>query len=53
MILLKLIASRPRDLGDIDDVLFGQPELDADYMSRWATVLGVEQQLQEALKNNT
>ena len=34
-------------------VLFGQPELDADYMSRWATVLGVEQQLQEALKNNT
>ena len=53
LILLKLIASRPRDLGDIDDVLFGQPELDADYMSRWATVLGVEQQLQEALKNHT
>jgi hypothetical protein len=41
LILLKLIAGRPRDLGDIGDVRFMVGELDADYMRHWALRLGI------------
>lgn len=49
LILFKLIASRPRDLLDIQDVLLTQGELDEPYLRRWAAALGVEPQLDEVL----
>jgi hypothetical protein len=49
LILLKLIAHRPRDLADIGDVLFMQGQLDEPYMRRWAAVLGVATGLEDAL----
>ncbi len=49
LILLKLIASRPRDLVDIDDVLFIQGSLDEDYMRRWGEKLHVLSELDRAL----
>lgn len=49
LILLKLIASRPRDLGDIEDVLLATANLDEAYMRSWAAPLGVTQQLEKVL----
>ncbi len=49
LILLKLIASRPRDLVDIDDVLFVQGSLDEEYLRHWAERLDVLAELEEAL----
>lgn len=49
LILLKLLASRPRDLVDVQDVLFTQGQLDEDYMRQWAAELGVEDRLRDAL----
>jgi hypothetical protein len=49
LILLKLIANRPRDLGDIADILFVQQHLDESYLRRWATDLGVAERLERAL----
>ncbi|GDX96842.1 hypothetical protein LBMAG47_25070 [Planctomycetia bacterium] len=49
LILFKLIAARPRDLIDIQDILFTQGELDERYLRRWAGPLGVEKQLDEVL----
>lgn len=51
-VLLKLIASRPRDLADIADVLFVQGQLDEAYLRHWAAELGVLDRLEQALKNN-
>ena len=48
-ILLKLTAARPRDLGDIEDVMLARPDLDEAYMRKWAKPLGVAQQLEETL----
>ena len=49
LILLKLLASRPRDLADIGDVLFTQGELDTTYLRHWADELGVRASLEQAL----
>lgn len=49
LILFKLVASRPRDLLDIQDILFTQGELDETYLRRWAGPLGVETKLDEVL----
>ena len=49
LILLKLIAKRPRDLGDVEDVFLVQGELDLAYMRRWADSLGVRDSLEAAL----
>jgi hypothetical protein len=49
LILLKVVAARPRDLGDIEDVLFAQSDLDETYMRRWAKELGVAEKLEEVL----
>lgn len=49
LILFTLIASRPRDLSDIEDVLFTQGDVDEPYLRRWAGPLGVEKQLDEVL----
>ncbi len=50
LILLKLLASRYRDFGDVMDVLFMQGQLDEDYMRHWAKELGVLDKLEQVLK---
>lgn len=47
LILLKLIASRPRDIGDVFDVFLAQGQLDEDYMQTWAAKLGVNDRLRD------
>ena len=49
LILLKLIANRPRDLLDVTDILFVQGQLDEEYMKHWAQRLGIPERLQNAL----
>lgn len=49
LILLKLIAGRSRDLGDIEDVMLARPDLEEPYMRKWAAALGVLKQLEETL----
>lgn len=49
LILFKLLAGRPRDLLDIQDILFMQGQVDEAYMRRWAGLLGVSGQLEQAL----
>jgi len=50
LILLKLLAYRPRDLADIADVLFTQGQLDEPYMRRWAAQIGVLDRLEQLLE---
>ena len=45
LVLLKLLAGRPRDIGDATDVLFMQGQLDLQYMRRWAAELEVSAEL--------
>jgi hypothetical protein len=52
LVLLKLIASRPRDLVDVGDVFFMQSKLDVDYMRRWAKELGIEGKLDKAITDS-
>jgi len=51
LVLLKLIAARPRDILDVADVLFTQGQLDTAYMRNWATKLGVLDRLEKALSD--
>ncbi len=53
LILFKLIASRPRDLIEVQDVLFTQGDLDEAYMLRWAQELGVAEKLEEVLSQRS
>lgn len=53
LILFKLIASRPRDLIDVQDVMFTQGELDEAYMRRWAEPLGVNEKLTAMLADRS
>lgn len=46
LILLKLLAHRPRDLGDIADIRAVQGELDESYMTGWAGELGILDRLE-------
>jgi hypothetical protein len=50
LVLLKLIANRPRDHGDVADILFTQGELDRTYLRHWATELGVLDKLEVAMR---
>lgn len=50
LILLKVLAGRPRDLGDIQDILLVQGSLDQAYLQHWADELGVRDQLTKALE---
>lgn len=50
VVLLKLLAWRPRDVSDVGDVLFTQGELDNDYLRQWAGRLGVIDRLDEAVR---
>lgn len=49
LILLKLLADRPKDRIDIADILFIQGELDKSYMRQWADQLGIRERLEAAL----
>ncbi len=49
LILLKLLAARPRDIADIGDVLFTQGRLDQDYMRAWARRHGTLEGLEKLL----
>lgn len=50
LLLLKLIAARPRDLVDVQDLLFSMGTLDESYMREWAEKLGVADKLEQALQ---
>ena len=49
LISLKVVAARPRDLGDLEYVLLAQVGLDEAYVRRWAKELGVAEKLEELL----
>jgi len=49
LVLLKLVAARPRDLADVGDILFTQGKLDHEYLLSWAERLGVVDKLKNAL----
>ena len=49
LILLKLIANRPRDLIDVADLLFIQGPLDESYLKQWGKRLGVLAILEDQL----
>lgn len=51
VVLLKLVAYRPRDISDIIDVLFTQGGLDTEYLAEWAAKLGVADRLEEVLRD--
>lgn len=49
LILLKLLAFRPRDIADIGDIRFTQGDLDEDYLRHWAREIGVLDRLEKIL----
>ncbi len=49
LIVLKLIAHRRKDLLDIEEILKVTPNLDPDYLRRWAAALNVSERLEEFL----
>lgn len=49
LVLLKLIAARPRDVSDVLDILFVQGRLDEDHLRRWADELHVRDELERVL----
>ena len=52
LILLKLLANRPKDRVDVSDILFVQGTLDEAYLRRWAATLGIAVELEDALRVN-
>ena len=49
LVLLKLVAGRPRDWIDVADIFFTQGPLDEAYMRHWAEALDVSSRLEQAL----
>jgi hypothetical protein len=49
LVLLKLLASRPRDLIDVADLFFIQGPMDVDYMRKWARKLKILDRLEDVL----
>lgn len=49
LVLLKLLADRPRDRIDVDDLLFSLGQLDESYMRKWAKEIDVADRLDKAL----
>jgi hypothetical protein len=52
LVLLKLLANRPRDRLDIEDILFISGQLDVGYLRKWAKETDVEAQLETALRDS-
>jgi len=53
LVLFKLLANRPRDWGDITDILYIQCSMDDTYMRHWAHELGVAARLAKALSERS
>jgi hypothetical protein len=51
LVLLKLMAARPRDMIDVADLFFIQGPLDEHYMRTWAGKLGVSDELEKMISN--
>jgi hypothetical protein len=49
LVLLKLVAARPRDLLDVADILFISGQLDVLYLRHWADELGIRDRLEHSL----
>lgn len=49
LVLFKLVAWRPKDRMDLDNVLWVQGVPEREYLERWAQELGVTERLQELL----
>lgn len=49
LVLFKLVAWRPKDRLDLDNILWVQGVPERDYLERWAGPLGVEERLREIL----
>jgi hypothetical protein len=49
LILMKLLANRPRDRADVADLLLVVGEVDGAYLGSWAARLGVERELRDCL----
>jgi hypothetical protein len=52
LVLLKLLANRPRDVADVGDVMFVQGQLDVGYLRNWAAQIGVSDRLEAALREH-
>lgn len=52
LVLLKLLANRPRDVADVGDVFFMQGQMDVDYMRHWAAQIGVGERLESVLREH-
>lgn len=50
LVLLKLLAGRHRDYGDIEDLRMLLGDLDEPYLRQWAEELGVSSALEEVLR---
>ena len=48
VVVLKLVAWRPKDQGDLDDLLLVVGPLDEAYLRTWAIRLDIEERLEEA-----
>jgi hypothetical protein len=51
LVLLKLVAARPRDLIDVADLFFMQGPMDEGYLKSWGARLGVLESLHDYLTN--
>jgi hypothetical protein len=49
LVLMKLVANRNRDQGDIDDICLVQGRMDEAYLRRWADQLEIRKRLDEVL----
>ena len=49
LLILKLLASRPRDLIDVADLIFIQGQLNELYLHDWANKLNINDRLEKAL----
>jgi hypothetical protein len=53
LILMKVVASRPRDLADIYDIRVMQPVFDLEYLREWAGRLGIGEQFEKVWIDST
>ena len=49
LILLKLVAARPRDIADVMDICLAQGQLDEFYLRHWAKELHVLSRWEQVL----
>ena len=52
LILHKLLANRRKDQLDVDELLRLNPSMDMSYMKRWSVELGVQERLDQALRED-